>query len=71
MPTHFLWRTPTIRPGRSKCSTGWRSSHLPSDMMMGVGDLYSQTGDYDDALKVYLKIIQQDPIAAAGPLLRG
>jgi len=34
---------------------------LPADMMMGVGDLYSQTGDYDDALKVYLKVIQQDP----------
>jgi tetratricopeptide (TPR) repeat protein len=34
---------------------------LPPDMMMGVGDLYSQTGDYDDALKVYLKIIQENP----------
>jgi tetratricopeptide (TPR) repeat protein len=34
---------------------------LPPDMMMGVGDLYSQTGDYDDALKVYLKVIEQDP----------
>ncbi len=34
---------------------------LPPDMMMGVGDLYSQTGDYDDALKVYQKVIQQDP----------
>jgi tetratricopeptide (TPR) repeat protein len=34
---------------------------LPPDMMMGVGDLYSQTGDYDDALKVYLKVIQENP----------
>jgi tetratricopeptide (TPR) repeat protein len=34
---------------------------LPPDMMMGVGDLYSQTGDFDDALKVYRKLIAQDP----------
>ncbi len=36
---------------------------LPPDMMMGVGDLYSQTGDFDDALKVYRKLIVQDPSA--------
>ena len=36
---------------------------LPTDMMMGVGDLYSQTGDYEDALKVFRKVIQEDPTA--------
>jgi tetratricopeptide (TPR) repeat protein len=34
---------------------------LPSEMLMGVADLYNVTLDYDDALKVYQKIIQQDP----------
>ena len=42
---------------------------LAPDMMMGVGDLYSQTGDYDDALKVYRNLIQQDPSATARSLL--
>ncbi len=44
---------------------------LPSDMMMGVGDLYSMTGDYDDALKVYLKVIQQDPSLARAHFYAG
>ena len=44
---------------------------LPPDMMMGVGDLYSQTGDYDDALKVYLKSHPGESNAAASTLLRG
>ncbi len=34
---------------------------LPSEMLMGVADLYNVTLDYDDALKVYQKVIQQDP----------
>ena len=36
---------------------------LPTDMLIGVGDLYSQTGDYEDALRVFQKAIQQDPSA--------
>jgi len=35
---------------------------LPSEMLMGVADLYNVTLDYDDALKVYLKVIEQDPL---------
>ena len=34
---------------------------LPTEMAIGVGDLYNQTGDYEDALKVFRKVIQQDP----------
>ncbi len=36
---------------------------LPPDMMLGVGDLYNQTGDYEDALKVFRKVTQEDPSA--------
>ena len=36
---------------------------LPTEMLVGVGDLYSQTGDYEDALKVFQKAIQMDPSA--------
>jgi tetratricopeptide (TPR) repeat protein len=39
------------------------SQALPTDMLVGVGDLYSQTLDYDDALKTFQKAIQQDPSA--------
>jgi tetratricopeptide (TPR) repeat protein len=34
---------------------------LPSEMLMGIGDLFNLTLDYDDALKTYQKVIQQDP----------
>jgi tetratricopeptide (TPR) repeat protein len=34
---------------------------LPSEMLMGAADLYNLTLDYDDALKTYQKVIQQDP----------
>lgn len=34
---------------------------LPPDMLMGVGDLYNLTLDYDDALKTYQTVIQQNP----------
>ncbi len=34
---------------------------LPSEMLMGMADLYNVTLDYDDALKVYQKVIEQDP----------
>ncbi|HZD30815.1 MAG TPA: tetratricopeptide repeat protein [Candidatus Angelobacter sp.] len=34
---------------------------VPSEMLMGVADLYNLTLDYDDALKTYQKVIQQDP----------
>jgi tetratricopeptide (TPR) repeat protein len=34
---------------------------LPSDLLMGVADLYNVMLDYDDALKAYQKVIQQDP----------
>jgi tetratricopeptide (TPR) repeat protein len=34
---------------------------LPSEMLMGVGDLFNLTLDYDDALKTYQKVIEQDP----------
>ena len=36
------------------------SQPLPTEMAIGVGDLYNQTGDYEDALKVFRKVIQQD-----------
>ena len=39
------------------------SQALPTELLVGVGDLYSQTGDYDDALKIFQKAMQQDPSA--------
>jgi len=41
--------------------TRLNSQPLPAEMGIGVGDLYNQTGDYEDALKVFRKVIQQDP----------
>jgi tetratricopeptide (TPR) repeat protein len=35
---------------------------LPPEMLMGVADLYNLTLDYDDALKTYQKVIQQDAV---------
>jgi len=34
---------------------------LPSELLMGVGDLYNVMLNYDDALKTYQKVIQQEP----------
>jgi tetratricopeptide (TPR) repeat protein len=34
---------------------------LPSDLLMAVADLYNLMLNYDDALKTYQKVIQQDP----------
>ena len=34
---------------------------LPSELLMGVADLYNLLLNYDDALKTYQKVIQQDP----------
>ena len=34
---------------------------LPSELLMAVADLYNVMLNYDDALKTYQKVIQQDP----------
>ena len=34
---------------------------LPPELLMGVADLYNVMLNYDDALKMYQKVIQQDP----------
>ena len=34
---------------------------LPADMLLGIGDLYTTTGDYEDALHMARKALEQDP----------
>lgn len=38
------------------------AAELPPDMLVGVGDLYSQTGDYEDALRAFRKALAQDAL---------
>jgi tetratricopeptide (TPR) repeat protein len=44
---------------------------LPSELLMGVADLYNVMLNYDDALKTYQKVIQQDPMLPRGHYYAG
>jgi tetratricopeptide (TPR) repeat protein len=44
---------------------------LPSELLMGVADLYNVMLNYDDALKTYQKVIQQDPMFPRGHYYAG